>query len=57
MTHAVSSVSTIAPQVSMSVPVMALACPKAVRLPPSVRQRVDSGDDELVNIMAPLLRC
>jgi hypothetical protein len=57
MTHAVPSVSTIAQQVSMSVPVMALACPKAVRLPPSVRQRVDSGDDELVNIMAPLLRC
>jgi hypothetical protein len=28
-----------------------------VNLPSSVIRRVDNGDDELVDVMAPLLRC
>jgi hypothetical protein len=30
---------------------------KVVCEPPPLRRRVDSGDDELVNVVAPLLHC
>jgi hypothetical protein len=40
---------------SASVPLIALAPTKVVHLPPSVRRRDDNCDDELVDIMAPLL--
>jgi hypothetical protein len=30
---------------------------RVVNLPSSVIRRVDNGDDELVDVMAPLLRC
>jgi hypothetical protein len=52
------------PMMGMSVPLMsvrelltALVPHMVVHLPPSVGCCVDSGDDELVDVIAPLLHC
>jgi hypothetical protein len=57
MTRVVPVVDASAPPMSASVPLMALVLYQGGSPTPSVGRCVDSCNDELVDIVAPLLYC